>query len=629
MNQCAVEQNAMVAFVCGRPAMFLKDDGSWQKDDSTDCLSKPEEILDYCRKVYPDLDIRNVVEASKKARVPSWCGFNHEKCSATKHTYTVRPFRCWVGAFQSEALLVPEHCLFDHLYQPKSCKSFQKWNATARSICQDRGMEQQSFAILQPCGIDRFNGVEFVCCPSEVDAVKDEVDVFIQEELKADPPVAPTTSSPSSTTSTTEAPLIIEEEEPVEIVPAAKSVYQDYLANVNNQFDNEHEYFVKAKAGLQKHHHDKVTKMMKEWSDARQRVLELKEIDPKAADQLNQDITSRFQTTYEALEQEGNSEKQQISGVHQQRIEADLNNKKRNAMKHYMDELSRDYIEAPRLLKTLKHYIKMEQKDRLHSINHYKHLLDTDPRMAETMRDQILDHLKTIDQHMREALDMLNRVPQYEKKIRMQMDDFMKMYHSIDVSITGLLSQEISDLSVEDALMPDLSEPSSIGMDTKAYTMEKALTSTPEDRPVEPSPPELHHVELEKTEPILQIDRFDDEVMEDERDYVEVKPLSADHFNGDKLNVETSYIQKTSLKELNSLHTGTPLGIAVGSITVFIVIVVGIVVIRKRSQRTNNAGGFVEVDQVTSPEERHVTKMQMNGYENPTYKYFETGTSNA
>lgn len=115
----------------------------------------------------------------------------------------------------------------------------------------------------------------------------------------------------------------------------------------------------------------------------------------------------------------------------------------------------------------------------------------------------------------------------------------MKMYHSIDVSITGLLSQEISDLSVEDALMPDLSEPSSIGMDTKAYTMEKALTSTPEDRPVEPSPPELHHVELEKTEPILQIDRFDDEVMEDERDYVEVKPLSADHFNGDKLNVET------------------------------------------------------------------------------------------
>ena len=37
--------------------------------------------------------------------------------------------------------------------------------------------------------------------------------------------------------------------------------------------------------------------------------------------------------------------------------------------------------------------------------------------------------------------------------------------------------------------------------------------------------------------------------------------------------------------------------------------------------------GFVEVDQTASPEERHVANMQMNGYENPTYKYFEATTS--
>jgi hypothetical protein len=71
---------------------------------------------------------------------------------------------------------------------------------------------------------------------------------------------------------------------------------------------------------------------------------------------------------------------------------------------------------------------------------------------------------------------------------------------------------------------------------------------------------------------------------------------------------------------------GTPLGIAVGSITVFIVIVVGVVIIRRRSVQRQS---FVEVDQVASPEERHVAKMQMNGYENPTYKYFETSAPNA
>jgi hypothetical protein len=46
------------------------------------------------------------------------------------------------------------------------------------------------------------------------------------------------------------------------------------------------------------------------------------------------------------------------------------------------------------------------------------------------------------------------------------------------------------------------------------------------------------------------------------------------------------------------------------------------------SVQTTRAGllskeGFVEVDQTASPEERHVANMQMNGYENPTYKYFE------
>jgi amyloid beta A4 protein len=35
------------------------------------------------------------------------------------------------------------------------------------------------------------------------------------------------------------------------------------------------------------------------------------------------------------------------------------------------------------------------------------------------------------------------------------------------------------------------------------------------------------------------------------------------------------------------------------------------------------AQGFIEVDQTVTPEERNVANMQINGYENPTYKYFE------
>lgn len=36
----------------------------------------------------------------------------------------------------------------------------------------------------------------------------------------------------------------------------------------------------------------------------------------------------------------------------------------------------------------------------------------------------------------------------------------------------------------------------------------------------------------------------------------------------------------------------------------------------------STSGGFISVSQA-SPEDRHLNKMQANGYENPTYKYFE------
>jgi amyloid beta A4 protein len=70
------------------------------------------------------------------------------------------------------------------------------------------------------------------------------------------------------------------------------------------------------------------------------------------------------------------------------------------------------------------------------------------------------------------------------------------------------------------------------------------------------------------------------------------------------------------------------LGMAVAGIAVFVILVAGIVVLRRKNgARAQQNHGFVEIDQATaaaSPEERHVANMQMNGYENPTYKYFES-----
>jgi len=60
-------------------------------------------------------------------------------------------------------------------------------------------------------------------------------------------------------------------------------------------------------------------------------------------------------------------------------------------------------------------------------------------------------------------------------------------------------------------------------------------------------------------------------------------------------------------------------------VSTFAVVVTGFVVFAVIQRRTASPKkqGFIEVSQKAAPEERHVNTMQINGYENPTYRYFE------
>ena len=51
---------------------------------------------------------------------------------------------------------------------------------------------------------------------------------------------------------------------------------------------------------------------------------------------FNTSFVQRFQKTYEALEVEGTMEKKQLAVLHQQRVQSELNDKKRRALDNYM-----------------------------------------------------------------------------------------------------------------------------------------------------------------------------------------------------------------------------------------------------------------------------------------------------
>lgn len=71
-----------------------------------------------------------------------------------------------VGRFESDALLVPRHCEFKHEHDTV-CEGYQYWADIADKKCKGMNMKRNDFAMLLDCGIDKFNGVEYVCCPEE------------------------------------------------------------------------------------------------------------------------------------------------------------------------------------------------------------------------------------------------------------------------------------------------------------------------------------------------------------------------------------------------------------------------------------------------------------------------------
>jgi len=80
-----------------------------------------------------------------------------------------------VGEFESEALLVPQGCHFGHVDDPTKCKEFDFWNRTAELECAKRlgKLHVESFSMLEPCGLDMFSGVEYVCCPRHATRTED------------------------------------------------------------------------------------------------------------------------------------------------------------------------------------------------------------------------------------------------------------------------------------------------------------------------------------------------------------------------------------------------------------------------------------------------------------------------
>ncbi|XP_013402379.1 amyloid-like protein 2, partial [Lingula anatina] len=546
--------------------------------------------------VYPKLDITNVVEASDEVTIDGWCKKGHKTC---KHhsSHKVRPFKCLVGKFVSDALLVPEHCVFQHIRVKEKCLTFNDWTYEANSWCEEKGMQRQSSAMLLPCGIDVFTGVEFVCCP------KDNKEVVTHKAAVPAEKEIPITAEPTKP--------------PQKEKVKDKKPKDDYLAKYLHQgrlgeYFDEHEHFKLAQKKMRTVHQDKITVLMKEWNAARARVVELSAKDPKGAEKMKKEITERFEKTYQALENENLGEKRELEAVHEQHVQTNFNTKKRMTIDKYLKALQRDIPDGAEILEALEHFIRAEEKDRMHTMRHYKHLRERDPEEANRVRDHLKQHLSQTNLRVNQSIAMLDRVPALASKIKARIADFMKTYARMDKALDKIMEEPVP---------------------AKVDLVEKYKEKFAKDHPVQTDQPKLTvKTEVEepaqkktakKTKPVHieeHVVKFDDEVMENEHAYGKQSAQVIGLMQANK--GVAAEVNQPVVSKMKSTSTFSSVGIAMGCIAVLVIILVAIAVGKKRAQRTPVNHGFVEIDQQT-PEERHVAAMQMNGYENPTYRYFE------
>uniref|UniRef100_A0A8C7HD36 Amyloid-beta A4 protein n=1 Tax=Oncorhynchus kisutch TaxID=8019 RepID=A0A8C7HD36_ONCKI len=661
-----------VAMFCGKLNMHVDvQSGKWESDPSgtKSCIGTKEGILQYCQEVYPELQITNVVEANQPVSVQNWCKKGRKQCRS--HLHIVVPYRCLVGEFVSDALLVPDKCKFLHQERMDMCESHLHWHTVAKESCGDRTLNLHDYGMLLPCGIDRFRGVEFVCCPSdrETDSTEqDEDDSDEEEETEETAPAMveeedddddeeegqevldndqdgdgdeddeeedddddviderddsePTTNIAMTTTTTTTTTESVEEvvrevcwanaeTGPCRAMLArwyfdreegrcAQFIYGGCGGNRNNfeseeyclsvcmptatpsppdavdryletpGDDNEHAHFAKAKESLEAKHRERMSQVMREWEEAEREAKSLPRADKKA-------VIQRFQEKVEALEQEAASERQQLVETHMARVEALLNDRRRLALESYLTSLQAQPPRPRHVFSLLKKYVRAEQKDRQHTLKHFEHVRMVDPKKAAQIRPQVLTHLRVIEERMNQSLGLLYKVPGVADDIQDQVELLQKEQADMAQQLSNLQS-DVRVSYGNDALMPD-----SLPDSTRA-----SLDLLPQEEDLGMGLDGLGFIH----------------------------PESFNQVNTDNQGRCVFFAEDVGSNK------GAIIGLMVGGVVIATVIVITLVMLRKK-QYTSIHHGVIEVDAAVTPEERHLSKMQQNGYENPTYKFFE------
>ncbi|MGH0150045.1 UNVERIFIED_CONTAM: hypothetical protein FKN15_041477 [Acipenser sinensis] len=735
---------------CGKLNMHVNiQTGNWEPDTSgtKSCLGTKEAVLQYCQEMYPELQITNVVEANQPMRIENWCKKGRKQCK--DHAHIVVPYKCLVGEFVSDVLLVPEKCKFFHKERMDVCESHQHWHGVAKEACSSDLMILHSYGMLLPCGIDNFHGTEYVCCPQNRlgdepslprespaqeeeeeegrdDDDEEEEDDDEEEDFMAKSEVPTETERDEGEEGARDEPQEEQEEEEEDLdyvyedeeeedyrdteerkttqdrSPADKEsqdlkavcsldaetgpcrammprwyfdldarrcvrfVYGGCGGNRNNfeseeycmavckhlipptpqptddvdvyfetpADENEHARFQRAKEQLEVRHRNRMERVRLCLSVSDLVVVPptpqpTDDVDVYFETPADENEHARFQRAKEQLEvrhrnrmervrkeweeaerQAKNlpkAERQTLIQTHLARVEAMLNDLRRLALENYLAALQADPPRPHRILQALKRYVRAENKDRQHPFRHYQHLLAVDPEKAEQMKSQ---HFQTMVESLEQeaASEKQQLVETHLARVEAMLNDLRRL------ALENYLA----------ALQADPPRPHRILQALKRYVRAENKDRQHTFRHYQ----HLLAVDPEKAEQMKSQVRpgFCDIVGQEGASLAEqcepVQVLLCAHVVWSWSCVKGCSSGTAGLDGLIGAEERAINSKNKMSENVVIDETLDVKEVVFNAERVSGVDEDL-VDPMLTPEERHLSKMQNHGYENPTYKYLE------
>nr|ACN53783.1 amyloid beta (A4) precursor protein [Paracentrotus lividus] len=674
--------------------------GQWLTDMSAEYTSDTKEILNYCRKKYPNPEINNIVDSSQPTLIEQWCPVNGEECTSSA---TVTYYRCLAGPFESDALMVYNVCKFYHKHDEQMCREPEYWKGVAEEDCRGKKMGINSTGMLLPCGTDKFKGVEYTCCPPPTYRPMTAEETEVEEEEEEAEAEAAAGEEMGHVEEPVKAPAP-ERDNVVSKPQITSNILDDpYFSENGLTGSQEKKEYANAKSRLSTKEKSKMARVMQQWQEAQEHYETLKVKNPEAAEKMRKEMTERFEETIGNMETENTEETEELREAHQVHIAVSLREKINASYESYRITVDVPKPKSKKILHALRRYLHAIQKARQHYITHYKHLRKTDPLKADQHKRFTLHKLKTLDLEVAQSVDLLQNLPELYTELKPKVDALLDSTHDSPEDAALIRATEEEEMSeateappaerielepVAEIMEPDVEEETEEEVEVEEEVPEEetetpAISKSSETKPstqVKPSPVQTKPSTIQtkprtstatQTDPepptpsrdadfeqeteiqvpaenvqivaVKPIESYLDEELTAPIETEDVKPQTLIIAQKPKAKVEKSAaaarMEKQRLvnrQDVNSIDNSVTkkrmqlrsepmmaFGLACGVLAVATILVIAVLIVRRKTRRTPVNSGFTEIDPNLTVEQRHIVAMQQNGYENPTYKYFD------